>query len=47
MDEYLLHEEYYKSVRGQRWRGTTRSLGIPTTYGHRFLPLLRPIYGPG
>ena len=24
-----------------------RNLGIPTTYRHGFLPLLRPAYGPG
>ena len=30
-----------------RWRVTIRSLGIPTTHGHGFLPLLRPTYGPG
>ena len=31
----------------QRWRGTTRRVGIPTVHGHGFLPLLRPTYGPG
>ena len=39
LDEYLLHEEYYKSGRGK--------MEIPTTYGHGFLPLLRATYRPG
>ena len=46
MQEYLLQEEYYKSVRGED-REEPRSPGVPTTNGHGVLLLLRPTHGPG
>ena len=44
MDEYLVQEEYYKSVRGEYGEAPLEALGSPP---HTFLSLLWPTYGPG
>ena len=40
MDEYILHEEYYKTIFWGRWRGAIGCTWIQTTYKPRVLGAL-------
>ena len=42
MDEYILHEEYYKSIRGEDGEEPIGSTWIQTTYRPRVLHALWP-----
>ena len=43
MDEYILHEEYYKSIRGEDGAEPLASTRIQTTYRPRVLHALWPV----
>ena len=47
INEYILHEEYYKSNTGEDGEEPLDTLGSPPYTAHGFLPLFRPTYGPG
>ena len=47
INEYILHEEYYKSVTGEDGEEPLDALGSPPYTENGFRPLLRPTYGPG